>query len=127
MSMNIKEMKDAVIKVLETVRSVKLIEMWNERCENWKYMEDYIDHNDIDELLYGCSPSEVLNRIDTENYNMNDDYVVDTQYGYRSFDFADDDNSPIELSDLAEYIVMEEEYFGIDELAELFEDDEEEE
>ena len=127
MSMTIQEMKDAVVEVLETVRSAKLIEMWNERCEEWNYMEDYIDYNDIDGLLYGCSPSEVLNRIDTENYNMNDTYVVDTQYGYRSFDFADDDNSPIELSDLAEYIVMEEAYFDIDELSELFEDDEEEE
>ena len=86
--------------------------LWNEYCDDNQYYDERIYGNDIDELLYGLKPSEVLNAIDLDNYSENDDYVVESIYGYRSFNYFSDDNSPYDEDSLVEYIMDNEEHFG---------------
>ena len=99
---------------------------WNERCDNLKYYDDRIEYNNIDELLMDCKPSEVIQKIDTANYRLNDEYAVCTIYGWKSFNYADDENSPYDNDEMARYIVDRGECFGDSDLEELFEEEEEE-
>ena len=117
-----RELKAKVIEVLEELKSVDLIEMWNTRCQEWNYMEDYIECNNPDELMVGETPAEVLNHVDMYNYSLADTYAVDTIHGWCSFDFADEENSPIELSDLADYIITECDDMGNEDIEQLFVD-----
>ena len=114
------ELNSRVREVLENMTDSELIEAWNTRCENDNYMDDYIEFNNLDELLMDCTPTEVWKRIDHDEYNINDTYAVDTPYGYKSFDSADDDNSPIYLDDLVNYIIRECDDLGNSDIEDIF-------
>lgn len=65
--------------------------------------------SEIDYLLTG-SASEILSYIDTDNFNLNDDYMVyHDLYGYQTFNYYDDDNSPVYLKEIADYIIRNDE------------------
>lgn len=87
------------------------VELWNDYCVASGDTEVYIERNNIDDLCYDLRPSEVIDAIDLDNYNMNDDFAVCSIYGWRSFDYADDENSPFDIDALAKYIVDNEETF----------------
>lgn len=116
------EFKGKLRELLEDMDSEDLIEVWNEYCYNAGYMDDYIEANDLDELLCGKKPSEVLDALYLEHYNPNDSYVVYTIYGYKSFDFATSENSPVDISDIIKYIVDNEESLENDDIEELLEE-----
>lgn len=68
--------------------------------------------SDIDCVLTG-SASEILKSIDTKNFNINDEWMwYNALYGYQTFNSQDiaDDNSPIDLEEIAEYIIREDNY-----------------
>lgn len=111
--------------VLDDLSEDIIVDIWNEYCENNGYSDDMIYYvADLDELVTGTA-SEVLNAIDIEAFNMNDEYMYCTIYGWRSFSYMSEDN-PIYISDLACWIYDEEEDCDIDEIEELFERWEEE-
>lgn len=99
MNFNVEAIKDAIDDLTEQER----VYLWNERCEGYKYYDDYIDNNDIDELLCGRKPSEVFSEVDTGNYDIVDDWVCNTIYGYRSFNYLEDNNSPFDIDELVEW------------------------
>lgn len=101
-----------VREAVDNLDEYDLIGLWNEYCDDNSYYDDRIYGNDIDELLYGLKPSEVLNAIDLDNYSENDDYMIESIYGYRSFSYLSDDNSPYDEDALVEYIMDNEEHFG---------------
>lgn len=54
----------------------KLINMYNEKCEENNCMADIIyNMNDIDKILYGLKPSTILFNVEN-NFNRFDDYFI---------------------------------------------------
>jgi hypothetical protein len=83
--------------------------------------DDMIEYNDIDEILNGCKPSEVLNRIDS-NYNQYDEYCCWDGYG-ELCSFNDIDDSEFDIDVLASWIYDNEDacgYLDEDELTDHF-------
>ena len=117
---NIDKIKEAITNLNES----NMVGLWNEYCEANNYYDDYIEYNDIDELLYGCKPSEVLSRIDMRNYNDFDDYCSYDGYGcLYSFNYVDDSDSPLDVEALAQWIYENEDacgYLDEDDLVDCF-------
>lgn len=106
---NIDKIKDEINNLDESSK----VSLWNDYCEANGYYGDRIECNDIDELCYGLKPSEVLDRIDKNDYSQSDKYcAVDGWDEYVSFDYVDDDNSPFDLSALAQWIYDNEDACG---------------
>lgn len=84
------------------------INLYNEYAERNNYTRIY-STSEIDYLLTG-SASEIISAIDTDNFNLNDDWMVcHDLYGYQTFSYYDDDNSPIDIREIAEYIIRNDE------------------
>ena len=78
------------------------------------------------ELLCNNKPSEVVNALHRD-YNINDDYAVFTIYGLNSFSYLGDENSPIDYDEIVNYILDNEDDCGYSEIAEILEEEDEEE
>lgn len=117
---NLEKIKEAI----DNLDDSEMVALWNEYCEANNYYDDYIEWNDIDELLYGCKPSEVLDKVDNNNYSQSDKYCVVDGWGeYVSFDYADADNSPFDLDSLAQWIYDNEDacgYLDEDDISDCF-------
>lgn len=63
----------------------KLIDVWNERCTEWRYDDDMVYPNDIENLktLLPSDPEEAfsLGRQASDNYNYTDDWLSIDGYG----------------------------------------------
>ena len=106
---NLEKIKSEILRLDDSDK----VELWNECCEANNYYDDFINYNDIDELLYDCKPSEVLSRIDKDEYDQNDRYCSIDGWGeYVSFDYVDDDKSPFDLDSLAQWIYDNEDACG---------------
>lgn len=106
---NIDKIKDEINNLDEGSK----VSLWNDYCEANGYYDDMIEYNDTDELLYGLKPSEVLDRIDKNDYSQSDRYCAVDGWGeYVSFDYVDGDNSPFDLSALAQWIYDNEDACG---------------
>ncbi len=92
--------ENKVREAIEALRECEQVALWNERCCDENYMDDYIYYNDPDEFLSGQKPSEILSAVDTKDYSLHDDYACDSIYGYVSFSFLDDKNSPFDIDEL---------------------------
>ena len=133
-------MEDIIERVVEYISnewgSSDIISAWNDYCDSNNYYDNRIEYvAEIDDLEQG-SASEILSHIDLDSFNLNDEYMVYSTYGWQSFGYWDDSDSPIYLSDLASWMVRNEETFNDDELEEIilgededegYEDEEEEE
>lgn len=61
------------------------VEIFNKFCEEHNLTEYFYDMSSLDDLLMGCSPLEVLNRIE-EGFDKDKDYIQQNGYGnYESF------------------------------------------
>ena len=106
---NLEKIKEAITDLTDG----ETVVLWNDYCEANNYYDDYIEYNDIDELLYGLKLSEVLNRVDADNYNDCDKYCAYNGYGQLySFDYVDDNDSPFDLNSLAQWIYENEDACG---------------
>lgn len=118
---------DALMATIEAMQDYEVIDLHNQMCEGNNYMDDYIYDNDIDELLCGKNkPSEVVNELH-EDYNINDNYAVFTIYGLNSFSYLGDENSPIDYDEIVNYILDNDDDCGYSEIAEILEEEEDEE
>lgn len=128
MTFNEEKVREAINDLAEW----KQVNLWNERCENYNYMDDYIYNNDPDELMYGKKPSDILSTVDMNSYSLNDDWACYTSYGWASFGWLNDKSSPFDIDELVEWYCEYEGYEQTDlldyeELIEDEEDDTEEE
>lgn len=123
MTFNIEKVKEAINNLSESEQVV----LWNDRCIYENYMDDYIKNNDPDEFLYGQSPSEIISAIDTKNYDIHDDWACYTIYGWVSFGWLSDENSPFDIDEIISWYCDNEGYEQTDYLdyEELIEDEEE--
>ena len=114
--------------LLQSLDESDIVTVWNEFCSSCSYMEDYIyPMYELDTFFQGCLFSDALNRIDTDDFNLNDDYFVDGIYGVKSVDYLDD---IIIYTDLADWIVDNDEDCMVAEIRLLldeFEDEDEDE
>lgn len=122
MAFNVEKVKDAIYDLADWEQ----VDLWNERCEDYNYMDDYIYNNDPDELMCGQKPSDILSAVDMENYDLNDDWACCTIYGWASFGWLSDKNSPFDIDELVEWYCDNEGYEQTDLLdyEELMEDEE---
>ena len=124
MTFNVEKVKEAIYDLSDWEQ----VSLWNERCEYENYMDDYIYDNDPDELMCGQKPSEILSSVDMENYDLNGDWAYYSVYGWQSFGWLSDKNSPFDIDELIEWY-CDEGYEQTDLLnyEELLEDEDEEE
>ena len=125
MTFNIEKVKEAIYDLADWEQ----VSLWNERCEDYNYMDDYIYNNDPDELMAGMKPSDILSAVDMDSYSLNDDWACYTIYGWASFGWLSDKNSPFDIDELVEWYCEYEGYEQTDLLdyEELIEDEEEDE
>ena len=95
----------------------KMIDYWKAHndsfsrvCENLDSWDGFLDSNRIypmdklDDLLYDKKPSEVLQMVDTDNFNYNDDFFYCDIYGIRSTDEKDYSNY-VDYSDVFDELI----------------------
>ena len=119
--------ENKVREAIEDLSESEQVELWNERCEDYNYMDDYIHNNDPDELMCGQKPSDILSTVDMDSYSLNDDWACYTIYGWASFGWLSDKNSPFDIDELVEWYCDYDGYEQTDLLdyEELIEEDEE--
>ena len=126
MTFNIEKVKEAIYDLADWEQ----VNLWNERCEYENYMDDYIYDNDPDELMCGQKPSEILSAVDTEEYSIHDDWAYGGSiYGWQSFNYLDDENSPFDIDEIISWYCDNEGYeqTNLLDYEELIEDEEEDE
>ena len=112
------------LKKVEENDVTALIDLWNERCYDWRYDDDVIFLNDV-ETLKVLLPSDTeeafaMGRMTGDSYNYNDEWLSLDGYGRPvSCDTNNLTDKFIMLNDLARYL---EETKDDDELQELFEE-----
>lgn len=115
-------MKTKIIEYLENLDDQTLLELHNDYCDHNSYYDDHIYYmSDLNELLYGKAPSEIIDL--AGDINTNDDYLQYTIYGVQSFDRISD---YVDLDALADYIIDEDEDLNDDELREILDGSDEE-
>lgn len=111
-------------EVLENLEEWTLIGVWNEYCDAESYYDDRIySMADFDDLLSGCSPTEVVEAINS-NFSTADNWCRYTVYGWESFDYLDD---VIDMDDLIDYILDNETSLGNADIQEFLDEEETEE
>lgn len=103
---NLDKIKDEINNLDESSK----VSLWNDYCEANNYYDDMIEYNDIDEILYGCTPSQVLNKIDSK-YSRYDKYCCWDGYG-ELCSFNDIDDSDFDIDGLADWIYDNEDALG---------------
>lgn len=107
MTFNIEKVKEAIYALADWEQ----VNLWNERCEYENYMNDYIYDNDPDELMCGQKPSEILSAVDAENYSIHDDWACGGSiYGWQSFSYLEDENSPFDIDEIIDWYCYNEGY-----------------
>ena len=114
-----------IIEVLDMLEDDEIIYMWNERCKTYRYDDEEIHPMyELDDFFGSMSFSDALNQIDTNSFDLNDDYFYFSCYGCKTlYDVYD----VVDIEELADYIEDEEDAFGNIDLEEIFEEDEEDE
>ena len=106
--------KEAFIDYIES----RMIDYWKSHndsfsnvCEDLDSYDGFLDGNriypmdELDDLLYDKKPSEVLQMVDTDNFNYNDDFFYyDEIYGIRSVNEKDYYNY-VDYSDVFEKLI----------------------
>ena len=112
------------LKKVEENDVTALIDLWNDRCEGWRYYDDVVHPNDIETLkmLLPSDPEEAfaMGRMTGDSYNYSDEWISLDGYGHPvSCGTNNLTDKFIFLADLARYL---EETKDDDELQELFEE-----
>ena len=61
---------------------VNELDSWNGFADGFRCYPMY----ELDELFYNCKVSDFLTKIDKDEFNLNDEYFIDTIYGLQSTD-----------------------------------------
>lgn len=117
-------------EVLEQMETDEIVEIHNLYCQEIKAMDDYIYSMDsIADVLYGEDIQRVLLMVHNgHEFNPNDNYFYFNGYGnLESFSYhSDNSNSNIYTSEIARWIVKNEDSLGCDEIQDILEEEEEE-
>jgi len=109
------DIRERIQEVLCDMSERELIfDVYNEWCSKNNYDDDRIDNMcDIDDFLGECSFTEALKQIDTDNFDLSDDYIMCTIYGYKSLDSDEAIDEALDnVYDIVNYIIDNDEDFG---------------
>ena len=67
-------------EIFKTLDDSEKVELWNELCDDYRYEETLFSMDELDDLLAGKKPSEVLTMVH-DDFNYNDDYFYFDGYG----------------------------------------------
>lgn len=95
------EQQVVLVNILKELDDSQIITIHNEYCDTNSY-ENMIYYMDmIDELLYGYTPSEILNSL-SSSFDKNDTFIVDTINGLQSYN---DISDIVNYDQLAEFLI----------------------
>lgn len=110
-----KEIKDYLLNYCD---EIDVIVLYNEMLQDYNDFDSMVYSNDeLDELLNGYTPDEIVRMIFYGDYNYSDNYVYFNGYGnletFNCVTFRDypnggykwNDSSPLDLNDLINYII----------------------
>lgn len=68
-------------EIFSNLEDWKKIQLWNDLCDDYAYEETIYNMDDLDDLLEGKKPSELLTMAD-DDFNYCDDYFYFNAYGH---------------------------------------------
>ena len=113
--------KQKIIEVLEEMATDELIAVYNEYADINRY--EKILHNDIDEILCGCTPLEVYRALDS-CWNPTDDYAIFNGYGMLESFSECDVLDYIYIDEIADHIINNEDDLNNSDIQDILDDDE---
>lgn len=130
--MNLEAYREQIEEILNNMRTPELVSAWNEFCYSSDNYDDVIFDNDeyeLNEQLSGLDAYTVLCRAHYGDYDLSDNYANWDGYGnLNSFNYADEEKSPIYITEMVDYIIDNEISLGISEIDDIisgYEDDDE--
>ena len=99
-----------VINAITDMDCNSTILLWNEYANNSGYETIYDnDEYTLNEIF--STPYDAIRQTNNKDYNDNDAYFIFNGYGHAvSFDYRLSDNSPIDIEELAQWIIDNESY-----------------
>ena len=79
---------------------------------------------EFNEMFADDAPWNIADAVCNGNFRPNDAYFYFSIYGAESFDYVTDEHSPIDINDLAEYVLTNGVTHGIDALNEILDEPE---
>lgn len=115
--------RSMVLEILEKLGTAEIVNAWNAYAiAAGEYDDEVYDMEQFDEHMKDRSPLDVVTDCIHGEFSPCDSYwYYDGNVNPSSFDYWDDDNSPIRLDYVAAYMVEHGEAFGISEVAEILE------
>lgn len=97
--------KAVVIDHLNNLQDYELLDLYSEYADQNSYERVYnLDEDTINDVY--DSPWSALNDSNHDKFNENDSYFTYNGYGHMvTFNYPSDDNSPIDIEDIAEWII----------------------
>ena len=119
--------KQKIVDYINSMNDEEVIELHNRYCEAAGYEDDRIySMYELDELLEGRTPTDILSMGFYGDFRPHHDFFWFNGNGnLESADYTTD--MPIFASDIANYILSEEDSLGNDEIQEMLDEDEEDE
>lgn len=81
--------KELIEKAMELLNDSSIFCQCVEELDSWNGFADGFrcyPMNELDDLFCDCKVSDFLQKVDTDNFNLADDYFIDTIYGLQSTD-----------------------------------------
>lgn len=120
------EVRAKVVECLEDMWLEDIVSIWNAYVECNNYYDDYIYNMcDLDYELESLTPTEILRKAEGEDFKTSDSFFYHTIYGINSCNNVED--SPICISDLAYYIIDNDDSLGNTDIEDILEEHREEE
>ena len=114
-----RNMRDEVLEMLRDMNDNDLVAVHNEYCDKVSYYDDRIyDMYEINDLLYGRSPLEIIT--DARDVDANDSYI---RYdGYGNLESTDYPQDWMDLDEIADYIAENDEALRNDDIRDLLDE-----
>ena len=111
--------REEVLEMLRDMNDSNLVAVHNEYCDKVSYYDDRIyDMYEINDLLYGRSPLEIIT--DARDVDANDSYI---RYdGYGNLESTDYPQDWMDLDEIADYIVENDEALYNDDIRDLLDE-----
>ena len=122
--MNKVQLKQKIQDVLNGMSEGERVAIYNDGCDYFNYTDDMAFPMNEFDVLEGNRPfSEIYRNIDFDDFSLdNDYYYFDSNWHYHSFDYIEDSELAVVFDDLINSAIHDEYNFGNSEIAEIYEE-----